>query len=87
MPVRVELFGIPRVRAGVAEVTVSGTQLGDVLSELAERFPALAECCINGRALRNGFTVNIGGERFVSAPDTPLHDGDCVLLMSHDAGG
>ncbi len=43
MQVAVELFGIPRARAGVARTTADGRCLGDVLAELAERFPALAE--------------------------------------------
>lgn len=87
MRVPVELFGIARARAGVARTTAEGDCLGDVLADLAMRFPALAEACIDGRTLRPSFTANLGGQRFVSAPDTPLRDGDTVLLMSLDAGG
>ncbi|MDZ4684221.1 MAG: MoaD/ThiS family protein [Planctomycetaceae bacterium] len=87
MPVRVELFGIVRARAGVATTTAVGKTLGDVLADLATRFPPLAETCIDGRRLRPGFTANLGGERFVTAADTPLSDGDTVLLLSLDAGG
>jgi molybdopterin converting factor small subunit len=61
--------------------------LGDVLAELAERFPALQQTCIDGRGLRSGFIANLGAERFVTSPETPLKDGDTVLLMSLDAGG
>ncbi|HUQ68775.1 MAG TPA: hypothetical protein VM165_04585, partial [Planctomycetaceae bacterium] len=63
MPVRVELFGIVRARAGVAATTAVGKTLGDVLANLATRFPTLAETCIDGRRLRPGFTANLGGER------------------------
>ena len=87
MQVAVELFGIPRARAGAAQTTSGGHCLGDVLADLAQRFPALAEACIEGRRLRPGFTANLGGERFVTAPETPLHDGDTVMLLSVDAGG
>ena len=87
MPVIVELFGIPRARAGVAAATAVGRCLGDVLVDLAERFPGLAESCLDGRTLRPGFTANIGGERFVTDPETLLNDGDTVLLLSLDAGG
>jgi molybdopterin converting factor small subunit len=87
MHVIVELFGIPRARAGLASTTAVGDCLGDVLNDLAERFPTLAETCIAGRGLRPGYTANLGGERFVTAPDTPLHEGDTVLLLSLDAGG
>ena len=87
MHVAVELFGIPRARAGVAHTTADGRCLGDVLAELAVRFPALAETCIDGRRLRPHYMANLGGQRFVSAPETPLCDGDTVLLLSVDAGG
>jgi molybdopterin converting factor small subunit len=87
MPVAVELFGIPRARAGVAQTAAVGSNLGDVLADLAHRYPLLAQSCIDGRALRPGFIVNLGGERFVTSPETPLCDGDTVLLLSLDAGG
>lgn len=87
MQIAVELFGIPRARAGVAQTVARGRTLGDVLADLAEKFPSLAETCIDGRTLRPGFIANLGTERFVSAPETPLHEGDTVLLLSLDAGG
>ena len=87
MQVAVELFGIPRARAGTAITTASGECLGDVLADLARRFPDLAETCIKGRSLRPTFTANLGGQRFVTAPDTPLAEGETVMLLSLDAGG
>ena len=64
-----------------------GRNLGDVLADLARQFPALADTCIDGRSLRQGFIVNLGAERFVTSPETPLRKGDTVLFMSLDAGG
>ena len=87
MQVTVELFGIPRARAGVARTTAKGVCLGEVLVDLAARFPNLAETCIDGCKLRADFTANLGGQQFVTAPETPLCDGDTVLLLSLDAGG
>ena len=87
MSVAVELFGIARARAGVAATTADGSTLGAVLADLAARYPGLAEACIDGCRLRPGFTVNLGGDRFVTAPETKLADGDTVLLLSLDAGG
>ena len=87
MQVMVELFGIPRARAGAAQTSAIGANLGDVLADLAARFPRLAETCIDGRTLRPGFIVNLSASRFVSSPETPLNDGDTVLLLSLDAGG
>ena len=87
MAITVELFGIPRRRAGLDATTALGSCLGDVLVELAARYPKLAETCIDGRSLRPGYIVSLGGDRFVSDPDTPLDDGNTVLLLSLDAGG
>ena len=87
MQVAVELFGIARARAGVAQTTAEGNCLGDVLTDLATRFPELAEACIDGCHLRPSFTANVSGQRFVTAPETPLRAGDTVLLLSMDAGG
>ncbi len=87
MPVNVEMFGIPRARAGVTTTTAAGRCLGDVLADLATRFPELAATCIDGRRLRPGFTANLDGQRFITDPDTRLKDGDRLLLLSLDAGG
>jgi molybdopterin converting factor small subunit len=87
MHVTVELFGIPRARAGTAITSAVGETVGDVLADLAERFPRLAETCIDGRELRPGFIVNLSAERFVTSSATPLRAGDTVLLLSLDAGG
>lgn len=87
MPITVELFGIARSRAGVAQTTAVGHCLGDVLADLADRFPSLAESCIDGRRFRPGFAANLGGQRFVTSPEIPLADNDTVLIMGVDAGG
>src|SRR5205814_910528 len=87
MQVSVELFGIPRARAGIAQVSANGENLGDVLADLAKNFPPLAGVCIDGRSLRPGFIVNVSAERFVTSAETPLRQGDTILLMSLDAGG
>jgi hypothetical protein len=91
LSIHVEFYGIPRQRAGTSHtsvsVPVSQVSLGFVLCELAHRFPALAEMCIDRGSLRSGFIVSIGGERFVCDPRTRVGPGDTLLLMSADAGG
>lgn len=83
----VELFGIPRARAGISRTSVPGTDLGDVLQALADRYPGLAKDCIDGRRLRSGFTANLGGRQFVTSPETIVKPGESVLILSVDAGG
>lgn len=87
MAIRVEFYGIPRARAGVPSAESRGNNLGDVLVDLAERFPELSQSCIDGRELRQGYAANLDGRRFVTSPDTPLVDGETILFLSLDAGG
>ncbi len=87
MNITVELFGIPRARAGVARTEAHGPRLADVLADLARRFPPLAaECFADGR-LRTGYLANLNGQRFVADPSTMLRPGDSLLILSADAGG
>jgi molybdopterin converting factor small subunit len=83
---RVEFLGLPRERAGVAEVDVDADTLGQLLDALASRFPALADLVRGGR-LHPACTANVNGDRFVTDPRTALQDDDCVLILSADAGG
>lgn len=85
--VLVELFGIPRARAGVAKTTATGSCLGEVLADLSDRYPELATTCIEGRRLRAGYTANLRGECFVTDPETQIQEGDTLLLLALDAGG
>ena len=87
MPVTVEFYGIPRARAGVAQTTAEGACLGEILLDLARQYPAFAKTCVQGDRLRDGFTANRQGLRFVSDPQTLLADQETVLIMSLDAGG
>ena len=87
MKVQVELFGIPRQRAGVATTVAHGSRLGEVLGDLVRQFPALAETCIEHSRLRPGYIANLNGKRFVTDPATQLAPGDSILILSADAGG
>jgi molybdopterin converting factor small subunit len=82
----VELLGVPRERAGVAELELQADTLGQLLAELAGRFPLLADLVTAG-GLPPSVVANLNGDRFVSDPATPLREGDSVLILSADAGG
>lgn len=85
---RVEFYGIPRQRTGVAATTAAGTTLGELLLDLSSRFPKFAaECTTRNGELSLQVTANIGGQQFVRDPDTPLAEDDIVLILSADAGG
>jgi molybdopterin converting factor small subunit len=87
MAIRIEFFGIPRHRAGVAEIVVEGATLGEALREARRRLPQLDEVCLADGRLSANFLASLNGRHFVSDPATPLADGDCLLILSSDAGG
>ena len=82
----VEFFGIPRERAGVAELDIDAATVGELLESLAERFPGLRELIAHD-GLHSSVTLNLNGDRFVNDPDVQLAQDDHVLLLSADAGG
>ena len=85
---RVEFYGIPRERAGVAQTTATGRTLGEVIEELAARFPAFAADCVGPEGgLKPQVVANVRGDRFVRDPATPLDEDDVLLILSADAGG
>ena len=82
----VEFLGVPRERAGIAEVDVQADTLGRLLGTLAAQMPALAELITVDR-LHPSLIASLNGDRFISDPGTPLSEDDCVLILSADAGG
>lgn len=83
MPLTVEFFGIPRQRAGVADLTLEDrpATLAELWCELGRRCPGLA-----GERSPH-FAVNLEGRRFVDDPATSLEGVTHVLILSADAGG
>jgi molybdopterin converting factor small subunit len=82
----VEFLGVPRQRAGVSELEVQANTLGQLLGTLAAQIPPLGEFIAVDR-LHSSFVANLNGDQFISDPATPLVPGDCVLILSADAGG
>ena len=82
----IEFLGIPRERAGLSEIEVDATNLGQALIRAAERLPRLNDL-IQGDRLHPSLAANLNGDQFVCDPATPLADGDRLLILSADAGG
>lgn len=89
----VELFGVARLKAKVAQIPLtlpSGATVGDALHALVHIAPALRNTVItaDGRSLTAGFSCNLNGAQFLpSDVHTELHSGDSLLILSNDAGG
>ena len=82
----VEFLGIPRERAGVANLEIEAQTLGQLLNVLASRFPELREL-ITDDGLHPSVVANLNGDEFVSDPGQELAESDRVLILSADVGG
>jgi molybdopterin-guanine dinucleotide biosynthesis protein A len=86
--VQVELFGVPRLRAGVGRLAIEAANLGEALRVLARDRPALVDSVLTSEGmLHPAYTVNLNGDRFTTDPSTPLLDGDSLILLTVDVGG
>jgi molybdopterin-guanine dinucleotide biosynthesis protein A len=86
--VTVELFGVPRVRAGLGQLGLNAGTLGEALCALGHSCPALLDTVLteNG-SLQPAYIINLNGDRFTTDSATRLSDGDRLILLAVDAGG
>lgn len=85
--VTIEFYGIPRQRAGCAELVLEAGTVGELLEKIQEKCPGLKGLVSKDRRLPKEFLLSINGERFVSGLEDPLKPGERILLLSADAGG
>jgi molybdopterin converting factor small subunit len=85
--VTVEFFGMPRQRAGRAELVVPAGTVTEVLRAVERACPGLSALVRVDGKLAPQYLLSIDGRRFASEPQEPLHPGEHVLLLSADAGG
>ena len=84
----VELFGVPRLLAGRARVSVCGATLADVAADLAQCAPQLAGPVIQAESgwLLAGYSFVVD-ERFTRDPAQQVPAGVSILLVASAAGG
>lgn len=85
--VTVELFGVPRLRAGASRVEVPAGSLGDVLRAVAERLPGLAPDVLQDGRPTELALVALDGREFIDDPALPIADGSVLVVISAQAGG
>jgi molybdopterin converting factor small subunit len=83
----IEFYGVPRVRAGTPRIRIDASSVGEALAVLRCACPALENLVVGQDRLHEAYKLSLNGERFVSDPQTPLAEGDTLLLLSADAGG
>ena len=85
--VTVEFYGVPRLRAGRAELTVPAATVAELLDAVARECPALADLRRDDGRPAAHYLLSVEGRAFVSDPGQALRPGERVLLLSADAGG
>jgi len=85
--ITIELYGVPRMRAGIDRLNVDAASVGEALRTLARECPALAGSILDGGRVHRAYKLSLNGDRFVSDPDTQLSEGDSLLLLAADVGG
>jgi molybdopterin converting factor small subunit len=84
--VTVEFFGVPRLRAGRAELAVEARTVAEALAAIERACPRLEGLVKAGR-LAPHYLLSVNGEWFVTRLDEPLAPSTRLLLLSADAGG
>jgi molybdopterin converting factor small subunit len=85
--ITIELFGVPRLRAGIGCVQLDASSLASALSGLGRICPALDGPVLDGAKVHPAYRLCLNGDRFVSDPATPLAEGDVLMLLTADVGG
>jgi hypothetical protein len=85
--VTIEFYGIPRQRAGRAELGVTAATVADALAAVAAACPGLRALRTTDGRLAPHYLLSLDGERFLTEPGESLPPGSRLLLLSADAGG
>ena len=74
---------------GARQVEARGGTVRELLDDLADRFPALRAQIFEDGDVAPFVNVYLGGEdvRMLDGPDTPVREGDSVILLPAMAGG
>ena len=74
---------------GAREVEASGDTVRDLLDDLAEQFPSLRGQVFDGGEIAAFVNVYVEGEdvRTLDGLDTPVQEGQTVILLPAMAGG
>jgi molybdopterin converting factor small subunit len=84
--VTVEFLGIPRQRAGRAELLVPAGTIAEVLSAVERSCPTFTDLRTKGQ-LAPQYTLSVNGRRFLRELNYVLAPGDRLMVLSADAGG
>lgn len=85
--ITIELFGVPRLRAGTPLVRLEAVDVGSALRGLARSCPDLEGSVLFDGCIHPAYKLSLNGDRFITEPETRLAEGDVLLLLAADVGG
>jgi len=85
--VTVEFYGVPRQRAGRAELAVAARTVAELLEAVERACPGLMGLRRPDGRLAAHYLLSIEGRQFVTEVGQELRPGDRILLLSADAVG
>ena len=83
----VELYGLPRLRAGAERIELAPGRLHALLVEMAAALPGLVPDIIAAGALTEHALVAIDGRSLLIDPAAEIPDGAVLVMISAQAGG
>lgn len=85
--IKIELYGVPRLRAGTGLVSLEAADVGSALIALGRACPTLEGSILMAGRVHPAYKLSLNGDRFVDEPETTLLEGDVLLLLAADVGG
>jgi molybdopterin synthase sulfur carrier subunit len=82
----IKLFANLRKIAGTKEVSITGASIGDVVSELVKRYPALAESLLKDGQIRPHVIITINGNPITDL-NAAVMEQDQIAIFPPIAGG
>ncbi len=83
----VEFFGVPRLRAGLAEMRVPAGTVAEILFAVERECTGLAGLVQPDGRLAPQYLLSLDGQVFLTDMRERVRAGERVLLLSADAGG
>ena len=85
--VTIELYGLPRLRAGAERCELPAGPLHALLTALAGALPGLVPDILRDGHLTEHALLAIDGRDLLVDPSTEISDGTVLVLISAQAGG
>jgi len=85
--VTVELYGLPRLRAGADRCELPAGPLHALLHALAGALPGLVPDILRDGRLTEHALIAVDGRDLLIEPDAEIADGTVLVLISAQAGG